>query len=274
MFKKKRKNDCEFGKYKDTWEHHLDNCKVIIRITDNYIVFLDKENDLDWETTEHHDASIPNDYKKQYDKTLSQCTILEHQPINGLSKDSIKSFKSIIGEAIVTCLEQNYEVSENFCTDAEKFRMDRLIEKSREWYLSFSILFSAIIVFFCAASNSSEYSLRPLLLEHINIGAWAVAGSCLSIILRSGKLQHASYAGIRLHIIESFSRLVGGFLSGQLIFLGLQSGVVLSTLANVEHYQQLTYFMALLAGASERIAPSIITIMENTTSKETKVKDE
>ena len=102
-------------------------------------------------------------------------------------------------------------------------------------------------------------------MPYINVGAWAVAGACLSIILRSGNLKNASYAGRRLHFIESGCRLVGGFITGQIVYLGIKSGVLFSSLVGDSNSQYMICLLALLAGASERFAPSIITKIDEPT---------
>lgn len=90
-------------------------------------------------------------------------------------------------------------------------------------------------------------------MPYINIGAWAIAGACLSIILRSGNLKNASYAGKRLHFIESGCRLIGGFITGQIIYLGIKSGILFSSLIGNSNSQYMIRLLALLAGASELI---------------------
>src|SRR5690606_26350614 len=107
--KKKEKSHYEFGQYEEIWGDHRNNCKRIIRITANYIVLIDKNKNIDWETTEAYDTSWSVDDKKKLEKMLSQCSIVEHMPTGGLSEASVLSFKTIVGEAVVNCLENNCE---------------------------------------------------------------------------------------------------------------------------------------------------------------------
>ena len=123
------------------------------------------------------------------------------------------------------------------------------------------ILLLDYIVFICFAIliNAKHICIWGELLPYINIGSWAIAGACLSIILRSGNLQHASYAGKWLHFVDSGCRLIGGFITGQIIYLGIKSGILFSSLVENNNSQYIICLLALLAGASERFAPSIIT---------------
>lgn len=271
--KKKEELHCEFGQYEEIWGDHRGNCKRIIRITANYIVLIDKNKNIDWETTEVYDASRSMEDKKRFEKMLSQCSIAEHMPTGGLSEVSVLSFKTIVGEAVVNCLESNYEGAAEILARADTFRLDRVVEKSREWYLSCTVLLTAILIAIAMILNLRNPSLCDPIMRIINVGSWAIAGACLSIILRSGRLQHASYAGKYLHCIESGCRLVGGFITGQIVYLGIKSGVLFSNIVVEGNAQYIIPFLALLAGASERFAPSIITKVESSASISDSVKE-
>lgn len=250
---------CDFGQYKDLWGNHNESCKKIIRITSNYIVYIDKQNNIDWETTEKYDSTKDDRYRIDSEKLLSHCLIVEHKPTGGLSEESVLSFKTIVGEAIVNCLERNLEGSTEILRLADEFRTDRVVEKSREWYLVSTIVLSFVFICFAILINAKHICIWGELLPYINIGSWAIAGACLSIILRSGNLQHASYAGKWLHFVDSGCRLIGGFITGQIIYLGIKSGILFSSLVENNNSQYIICLLALLAGASERFAPSIIT---------------
>lgn len=261
----KDNSSCDFGQYDELWKNHKNSCMKIIRITNEYIVHVDKQSNIDWETTEAYDSTKTEVEKIASEKALSHCLIAERKPTGGLSNEAILSFKTIVGEAIVNCLERNYEGTYEILKLADEFRVDRVIEKSREWYLVFTTLITATLIFIALLINSKNISVWDELLPYINIGAWAVAGACLSIILRSGNLKNASYAGQRLHFIESGCRLIGGFITGQIVYLGIKSGMLFSGLVGNSNSQYMICLLALLAGASERFAPSIITKIDEPT---------
>lgn len=261
---------CDFGQYDPLWGAHKNSCRRIIRITGRYIVYIDRQNRIDWETTEDFDSSRLEEARRENEKVLSQCLIAEHKPTAGLNEETVLGFKTIVGEAIVNCLEGNYEGSLEILKQADEFRLDRVIEKSREWYLSYAVLITAVFVVVVLLMGEFAIFIADESFWYVKVGAWAMVGACLSIILRSGRLQHASYAGRQLHFIESGCRLLGGFISGQIVYLGIKSGVIFSSFVSGENFQYVILFLALLAGASERYAPSIITTIEETPSfKET-----
>lgn len=266
MFRcKKSDYQCDFGQYEELWKNHKNSCKIIVRITSDYIVYIDNKNNIDWETTEASDSKKSTEDNSVNEKALSQCLITERKPTVGLSEESILSFKNIVGEAIVNCLERNYDSSIEILKQADEFRIDRVIEKSRGWYLSYSVILSVILISIVLLINIKNIAILDNMLPYIDVGAWAIAGACLSIILRSGHLQHASYAGKQLHFIESGCRLLAGFISGQIVYVGIKSGILFSGLVTPNNSQYVISLLALLAGASERFAPSIITKIEEST---------
>ncbi|UJA04226.1 hypothetical protein F9230_07625 [Acinetobacter johnsonii] len=261
----------DFGNYAELWKHHKDNYKFIVRITKDYIVFVNKNNDVDWETTDEFDDNLKGlPEEKDFNKFISECQNLDQQPIEGLNESSIVSLKKIIGEAIVNCFEFNYEAAIKILVDAEKFRSDRLIEKSREWYLTNTILLTITftpLIFLITKYNL--FNIQNSSLEMINSGAFAIIGACFSIILRSGQLCHASYAGKRLHFLESSSRLLGGFITGIIIYFGFKSGIIFASIITKENSLYLLPLLAIIAGSSERFTPSIITQIEKLSIPET-----
>jgi hypothetical protein len=56
-------------------------------------------------------------------------------------------------------------------------------------------------------------------------------------------------------------------LSGQIAYLGIKSGILFASLVTVENSQYVYVLLALLAGASERFAPSIITKVESSSTE-------
>lgn len=265
---------CDFGQYDEAWGRHKINCKKIIRITECYIVYIDKRGNIDWETDDKKIPPVSDEDKKNQEKLLSQCLISEHKPTGGLSDESILSFKTIVGEAIVNCLENNCDASKDILQQAHEFRIDRIVEKSREWYLTYTVTISAVLILITLIANVKNIQILDSFLEYANVGIWAVAGACLSIILRSGRMQNASYSGKKLHFIESGCRLIGGFISGQIVYLGVKSGILFATIPDANNSQYIVSFLALMAGASERFAPSIITKIEGSSFSDTTKENE
>ena len=247
----------DFGQYEKLWGCHQDRCKKIIRITDKYIVFIDHKNDIDWETTDEFDSSQESEIKSSRVKAISKCQISEHKPTDGLNENAILGFKTIVSEGIVNCIEGNFDEAEDILREANLFRVARVVEKSREWHLTFTVILLLISIIAVFIVNS-KYTFFSDSLEYINTGVWAVAGSSLSIILRTGNIQNASYSGATLHFIETGCRLIAGFISGQIVYLGIKSGIIFANIGDTHQNPYIIHFLALLAGGSERFAPSVI----------------
>jgi hypothetical protein len=83
-------------------------------------------------------------------------------------------------------------------------------------------------------------------------------GALLSVITRSGTLRFDCSAGRSLHHIEAASRICAGVLSGVLIALAVESGLVLGPLLASANRVTILLVAAFAAGTTERFAPSII----------------
>lgn len=256
--------ESEFGSYAEQWKSHQHNFIYIVRITADYIVYINKKMNIDWETSKEYDQkSLENpDQGKEQSDCISLCMNLEQKPIEGMSSFSTISFKKIICEAIVNCFEGNCESAKKALSEAESYRIERVIEKSREWYLLFTILISTTLISIIYLINMINLSWQVETVQMVNSSGFAILGACLSIILRSGNLFHASYAGEKLHFVECLSKLLGGAITGLIIFFSIKSNLIFASIITVDNSHYLYPLFSLLAGASERFTPSIISNFE------------
>jgi hypothetical protein len=247
------------GDYAENWSHikylHL------VYLAEHYIVFIDNDVDVDWETSLDYDKKGPKDGRKHLG-ILNEATSLEVTPCDGLRPDMRLQFKRLIGRAIACSLEHDYDGAQKMLRTAGTYISARCQETSRLWYLS-----------------SSFGTAAPVLLVGVTIWVWrdvvtrlvgttalwlalaAVAGSAgalLSVIWRSGKLHFDASAGWKLHYLEGGSRICAGALSGVLVALAVQTEMILAPLTRGEKRVAFILIAAFAAGAGERLATSII----------------
>lgn len=251
------------GDYADLWRHH--SVGHLISSTKDHIVHLDKDGDIDWETTVKYDseacANSAFDVRRR-NSIFSDAAILETTPSDGLSVQVRQSFKRLIGEALVRCLDFDYEGVQRMIAAARQFVKARSEETSRRWYLSASLGAASIFCTSGAIAWLNRSSLLPILGVE---GLWlafstvtAAAGALLSVISRAGRIRFDSSAGLRLHVLEGCSRIIAGAISGLLAATAVDAGLFLSALAQNGHVHRLMMFAALIAGAGERLSTSII----------------
>jgi hypothetical protein len=135
-------------------------------------------------------------------------------------------------------------------------------ETSRRWYLIASYKAAGPVVLLGVLLWIGRHYATVLLglgAFHIALAVVAGAmGALLSVITRSGALRFDCSAGRPLHDLEGASRICAGMLSGALLALAVESGLVLGPLLAGANRVNILLVAAFAAGTTERFAPSII----------------
>lgn len=251
------------GDYRDQWSHI--DWKVLIISTKNFVVFIDEDGDLDWETTPAYDAaqdSDPSYDAKARNSILNDAALLEATPCSGISAEARGHFKRLIGTAISCSLGCDYDGAAKMIGAASQYVDARSRETSRFWYLSasFAMAFGFSVV------GMVLWWARDFFAEHITVtGLWlalagvsGAIGALLSVIWRSGDLQVDCSAGKDLHYLEATSRIIAGVVSGLLAGLAVKSGMILAPLLEASQPHYVVLLASIAAGTGERLAGSII----------------
>lgn len=255
----------ESGSYEQTWKHLLSKIQVLIISTDKYIVFIDHDGDVDWETSKEYDKNAPNEANynlSSYNNALNSAALLEVIPCTGLSKRTKLAFKRLIAEGLGCAFDHDYVTADIMFQKASEYVRLRGEEVSRSWYLSASSF--AALPFLAIALLT--IALRSWLQQVITLnGVWLVIASCagaigalLSIIARTGKLNFDNAAGRRLHNFEGTSRILAGSISGLLAGLAVRSELLFGNIIHENKMNLVMTAIALIAGTSERLVNSII----------------
>jgi hypothetical protein len=258
------------GDYQEQWAHI--NPQYLIRKTKGFVVFIDKENDLDWETTQEYDAGKyqgdgPLDSAAR-NSILNDAALLEGIPTEGLQPRQILQFKRLIGEALACSFEHDYGNAGKMLVASAKYVRDRSEEKSRWWYLWASFVMAIPFALLSSAIWLWRQQAMVLLGTQgmwlfLSIGAGAL-GALLSVIARSGRLQLDCAAGKWLHYLEGGSRIWAGALSGFLVALAVRYEIVFAPLSRDGKMPGVMLMAAFIGGAGERLASSIISKFEST----------
>lgn len=249
----------EKEKWPDIELRHLIFC------TETFIVFIDKGLDIDWITDDKFDENFKGDRAK-LNEILNRAAKIETIPNSHQPDDLRLNFKRMIGEGIARSLEHDYLSANVMVTEAEQYITNRNIEKARYWQLLSSIFSgftSGVLVLIL-------WSLKAKLLPFL--GATAVIlllsgfagaiGAMLSIIFRMGNTAITSEAVRSLHFLEGFGRVLGGGISGILTACMVKASILLPVLNANKDMPISIVGLAMLAGASERLAPSLLSKLD------------
>jgi hypothetical protein len=280
----------QFEKSLAKWKGLEPEIEYLIIATEDYIVFLDKDLDVDWQTTDETDrqqlsaaednakelsrsddpkseAPESDKYKDPTDKpefngALNRVAELETTPSDQIARTMKMHFKRLIGEGLSRALAGDYKGADEIFDAASSYILARSQETSRYWYLSASalatLLFVVIGLFLWIARTSVQAALRMTFFWLVLSGCAGALGALVSVIGRTGKQQFDSSAGRCLHYLEASSRICAGAISGILVGLAVRAGLLLTAVVHNGNLAPVVILAALASGASERFATSII----------------
>lgn len=248
-------------KTKERWPE-MDIAFLVLE-EDTFIVCIDSEGFVDWSSNAefkgHKDEAAHNNI-------LNQMALLESTPIYALKEKIQQSYKRMLGEAIARSLSGDYKNAATILDEAETFISSRNSELARSWYLCTGGILTLVILvvgfFVWQWREEVRQSVGDTLFWLIIASVAGATGALLSIIMRMGKTNLDCSAGKTLHQIESVSRIVAGMISAVLVSLAVYAEVLFPVFSKHGSASPFLILVALIAGASERWAPSIIESME------------
>jgi hypothetical protein len=245
------------------WEHLASSVKHLILRSNEYIVFLDHDLDIDWATKDSHDEKIGRDgNREKVNAILNSVATAESIPTDKLTDKIRLNYKRQLGEAIARAFDGDFDSGERMIQVAEEFVKNRNIEQSRYLYLisgGILTLSIALLASVCWVFRENACRIFGMTGFYVLLATQCGAlGAFLSIILRMGKANLDFNASKELHYLEATSRLFAGMISGFLIALTIKAGILLPVLSNLDSLHTAMLLGGLVAGSSERLAPSII----------------
>jgi hypothetical protein len=204
---------------REKWEgefqenHGEEKSKENSKKTKSFIVFIDKDLEVDWITQEQ----ITN----ASSKAISKAESIGAKPCKHLPQKHQLEFQRLIAQAIVCAVEENIEISEKTAALAQASLGQRITEQSRLWTQQWAI----VVLFLVFFSIYKKWSL----LASSNMLQWSICGgflgAYLSTIQNANKGECNSAAGQWVHFVEVASRLISGCVLG-----GISYAVLLSPL--------------------------------------------
>ncbi len=233
-----------------------------------YIVFVDYVGDLDWRRDDKaeectREASCDCHVNEIQNEVSSLEPLVRNWPI-----DVKFSAKRLLGESLARAFRCDYKNALHALDKARAFIQAKSAEVSRFWALQACTASASVAVILgVTAIWQSEVIVRVFgrTSYHLFLAACSGAlGALLSVILRLGTLSFDASAERRLHHAEGVARIIAGSISGILVGALVKLGVLLPVFSKADLTTTAICTAALIAGASERLAPTIIAKMEST----------
>jgi len=243
--------------YLRRWPGIDNDIKHLIVSSTKYVVFVDKELDVDWMC----DDNYKHKSEKEHNHILNDIADIESIPNDHL-RDKIRlNYKRMIGEALARSFDGDYQNAEDILEKAKDYISKRNIEASRGWFLFSSGIIGVFFMFLILIF----WLMRTNIIPFLGINAYALilafffggVGAFLSIVLRIGSSRLDSSSGKWLHYLEGTSRIVAGSISGLLLAILVRIGIVFPVIQNIEYIYYVYIAVAIIGGASERWAPTV-----------------
>ena len=251
------------------------NVHVLIISTEGYIVCLDERLNIDWKTSDQYDQTGHADLAK-FNSILNGVAFLETKPIDYLTDSTKTNFKRMLGESIARALDHDYENAEIALEHAKNFLTDRNREKSREWYLkasgatTLSVATNGLLLWMFRACVTQITGETVFLI--ILTACMGGIGSFFSICLRLGDSKIEAHSDENLHLLEASFRVISGMVGALFVGLLVKLGVILPIFQDSKDLALAMIAMGFIAGASERLVPSLISNVENSVSEKKEEK--
>lgn len=235
--------------------------KEIVLCTEEFIVYIDTDLYVQWHTTDEHKSP---DYCGD---VLNMVASLEAQSGFIQDKAMLLTIRKRIGEGLARCLDGHPK--ENSLAALKEVAAElrsRNKEVSWVWYfqaaywvtLSLAVVFAVFWLFRAEVRSGIGTNAFEVLLGSI----CGTFGALLSATARSDRLTLDANAGKNLHMLEGLARIATGFIGALLVALAIKAGLILGGTKFSGDQLALTLCLCIVAGASERLVPSLVTTIE------------
>lgn len=226
----------------------------IIFCSEEFVVYLDSDSFVQWK------SNVDN---KNAGQVLNVVAKLEAQSQFIRDEKTLKAIRLRIGTALARCFDggDESEYTPAF-KEVEADIKARNLEVSWRWYFMSAMQLTG----FCVLMIFITWLFRECVVSLIGKNAFYIAlgtmcgsiGALLSVMSRSNRLVVDANAGEFLHELEGSARIIAGLIGAFLVCLAIKSKVI-STGINFSG-SELSFMLLLstVAGASERLVPSLI----------------
>lgn len=240
----------------------------IVLSTKDFIVYVDSEQAVQWRTTDHH--KMP----EYCGEVLNMVAALEAKSQFISDLKDLRVVRRRIGEGLARCLD-GYPKANSLAAlrEVELELKIRNKEISWKWYFLSAMKLTAILVV-CFAIL---WLLRDFVRACVGAAAFEViigticgaVGALLSVMSRSNRLIMDANAGKVLHQLEGLSRIGAGLIGALLVALSIKAGIIFGGTSFMGNPLALLLAFCIVAGASERLVPSLIATFEKTATPKT-----
>ena len=239
--------------------------KYLIHVDKGYIVWLDDAGDVEWQTTEAQDAEIDDKVPiSEQNLVLNRAAYVNSIPVEHLTDAQRKNLRVMIGEGYARLLTLDAGAGLEMMQHAEDYVKARNAEIARGWQV-IAVVGPAIVAGIALGLLWYKRDVGVAAFGHLGFllcaGFCAGAiGAAFSVLSRTAAFALDPSAGMKLHLIEGFSRALAGSIGAVIAQLAVELSIILGIF---EKGTPSLFFVALIAGGSERLVPNLVRGVEN-----------
>lgn len=235
-----------------------DTINVLIQFESNkFVVFIDCENDLDWETNDDFDSIVD---KSEVQNLLADIDFIQHQAgVNYLTDRTKQDLNWLLGRAVCLIFHSQKEKADQVVSEAKKFLFARKAEITRKWQLTMTIcIYFVSVIALCLGKIFESDSGCFWLTEALFIIFIGFTGSCLSVINRTGAIYYDCSSGQWLNFLQVISRFIAGEIGALFVITLYKANLVFSEFQKTDNQEAILIILGIIGGFCERLAPSLI----------------
>jgi hypothetical protein len=242
--------------------------RTLIGAGPDYIVYLDQDLFVEWALHTSRRSVLP----PEFGAILNEVSHLETVSIPLLGTHHMEPFRRLLGEAVARLIADSDSPSSRVILEkAAEYLRSRSLEQARMWYLTGSGVVTAVamglLIVLWSMSARVLASLGPDGLDVLLATCFGAIGAFVSILQRSPQITMDPAAGASVHYVESGARVLTGMLGALMLALAVKANIILGATKSIDHSLALLLLLAVAAGASERIVPSLIREVEGMVPK-------
>jgi hypothetical protein len=233
--------------------------RTLIDCDTDYIVYLDEDLYVEW--------SFNQDSPGGFDDVANRIGRLETVSMTQLLEPQREPFERLLAESMARILgDKNEKKAEAVLDEAEAFLKARGSENARRWFLRGvamialpALLVEGVLLFVLNYVSGTPWQEVFEILSAAAIGG---VGAFLSVASRTETIIFEPVAGPSIHQFEGGVRVVAGIAGALFVALAIKADLLLGVFRSLTHPFLALLLSGVIAGASERFVPGLISTMD------------
>jgi hypothetical protein len=240
--------------------------KLLIVFTNKFIVFLDENYSVQWDVRHQTLSDRPDCWGEVMNQVaLLEAMSLTHFGDSDQEKRHLLEFRRLLGEGVSRMLENKERDARDIFSKAETLLQERSEARARLWFVQAAIIaagsFAAIGTILWVFRDQARIALGIVPHELLLTADFGALGALFFVLVRLRQIPLNASQGRSLHWLEGSGRIAIGFLGALFLGFCLKADLLAGIMTRGNDDQKRLAVLAVIAfvaGASERLAPSMI----------------